>query len=112
MQVFLKSSWGVEATRRCRDLVEACLSASSTLARALSDAKTEQRFRILAPKMAWLWLSPAIARLSRSTSDLSFRAYQDDDVVDLDAADFAIVAGGQAPPRGFEGTALYDERLI
>jgi len=112
VQLFLKSSWGVEATPECRSLVEAYLSASSTLARALSDAKGRQRFRILAPQTAWRWLSPAIARLCRSTPDLSFRAYQDDDVVDLESADFAIVAGGHTPPRGFEGTALYDERLI
>jgi len=112
VQLFLKNSWGVEATPECRSLVEAYLSASSTLARALSDASGERRFRILLPKTAWLWLSPAIARLYRSTPDLSFRAYQDDDVVDLDSADFAIVASGHVPPRGFEGTALYDERLI
>ena len=33
-------------------------------------------------------------------------------MVDLDAADFAVVAGGHIPPRGFEGAPLYDERLI
>jgi LysR family glycine cleavage system transcriptional activator len=112
VQLFLKGSWGVEATPQCRVLVEAYLSASSTLARALSDASGRQRFRILLPKAAWLWLSPAIARLYRCTPELSFGAYQDDDVVDLDSADFAIVASGHVPPRGFEGTALYDERLI
>jgi LysR family transcriptional regulator, glycine cleavage system transcriptional activator len=112
VQLFLKSSWGVEATPQCRNLVEAYLSASSTLARALSDATGGQRFRILVPKTAWPWLSAALARLCRSTPDLSFRAYQDDDVVDLDSSDFAIVAGGHVPPRGFEGAALYDERLI
>ena len=112
VQLFLKSSWGVEATPQCRNLVEAYLSASSTLARALSDATGGQRFRILVPKTAWPWLSAAIARLYRSTPDLSFRAYQDDDAADLESSDFAIVAGGHAPPRGFEGTALYDERLI
>jgi LysR family transcriptional regulator, glycine cleavage system transcriptional activator len=112
VQLFLKSSWGVEATPQCRNLVEAYLSASSTLARALSDATGGQRFRILVPKTAWPWLSAAIASLSRSTPDLSFRAYQDDDVADLESSDFAIVAGGHVPPRGFEGTALYDERLI
>jgi LysR family glycine cleavage system transcriptional activator len=62
--------------------------------------------------MSWLWLSPAIARLCRLTPDLSFRAYQDDDVVDLDSSDFAIVASGHVPPPGLEGRALYDERLI
>jgi LysR family transcriptional regulator, glycine cleavage system transcriptional activator len=112
VQLFLKNSWGVEATPQCRSLVEAYLSASSTLARALSDASGEQRFRILVPKAAWLWLSPAIAGLCRSAPDLTFRAYQDDDVVDLDSSDFAIVASGHIPPPGFEGTALYDERLI
>jgi DNA-binding transcriptional LysR family regulator len=112
VQLFLKSSWGVEATPQCRNLVEAYLSASSTLARALSDATGGQRFRILVPKTAWPWLSAAIASLSRTTPDLSFRAYQDDDVADLESSDFAIVAGGHVPPRGFEGTALYDERLI
>jgi DNA-binding transcriptional LysR family regulator len=43
---------------------------------------------------------------------LSFRAYQDDVVVDLDSADFAVVASGHVPPAGFDGAALYDERLI
>jgi LysR family transcriptional regulator, glycine cleavage system transcriptional activator len=112
VQLFLKSSWGVEATPQCRNLIEAYLSASSTLARALSDASGARRLRILLPKTAWLWLSPAIARLYRCTPELSFRAYQDDDVVDLDSADFAIVASGHVAPRGFEGAALYDERLI
>jgi len=88
------------------------LSASSTLQRALNDVVRGRRFRVLLPKMAWFWLSPAIARLCRSTPDLSFRAYQDDDVVDLDASDFAIVASGHVPPAGFQGAALYDERLI
>jgi LysR family glycine cleavage system transcriptional activator len=110
--LFHKGSWGVEATPECMSLVEAYLSASSTLARALSDARARQRFRILVPRSAWRWLSPEIARLYRSTPDLSFCAYHDDDAVDLDSADFAIVAGGHVPPRGFEGTALYDERLI
>ena len=112
LQLFLKSSWGVEATPQCRGLVEAYLSASSMLAQALSDASAERRFRILLPKTAWHWLSPAIARLYRSTPDLSFRTYQDDDVVDLESADFAVVAGGHVPPPGFEGAALFDERLI
>src|ERR1700722_16563378 len=49
VQLFLRSSWGVEATPQCRNLVEAYLSASSTLARALSDATGGQRFRILVP---------------------------------------------------------------
>lgn len=110
--LFLKSRWGLEATPQCRKLIEAYLAASSTLTRALSDASAQQRFRILAPKAAWVWLSPAIARLCRSTPDLSFQTYQDDEVVDLDAADFAVVAGGHIPPRGFEGAPLYDERLI
>jgi LysR family glycine cleavage system transcriptional activator len=112
LQLFLKSSWGLEATPQCKSLVEAYLSAASTLARALSDASAARPFRILLPQTAWRWLSPAIARLYRSTPELSVRAYQDDDVVDLDSADFAIVASGHVPPRGFEGTALYDERLI
>ena len=112
LQLFLKNSWGVEATPQCQSLVEAYLSASSTLARALSEVSAERRFRILLPKSAWRWLSPAIARLYRSTPELSVRAYQDDDVADLDSADFAIVASGHLPPGGFEGTALYDERLI
>jgi len=112
MQLFLKGSWGVEATPQCLSLIEAYLSASSTLTRALSDAAGARRLRILLPKTAWLWLSPAIARLYRSTPGLSFRAYQDDDVVDLDSADFAVVASGHVPPAGFDGAALYDERLI
>lgn len=112
VQLFLKSSWGVEATPQCRNLIEAYLSASSTLARAVSDASGGQRFRILAPKTTWSWLSAAIARLCQSTPDLSFRTYQDDDAADLDSSDFAIVAGGHVPPRGLEGAALYDERLI
>jgi len=112
VQLFLKGSWGVEATPQCRSLIEAYLSASSMLTRALSDASGGRRLRVLLPKTAWLWLSPAIARLYRSTPDLSFRAYQDDDVPNLESADFAIVASGHVPPQGFEGTALYDERLI
>jgi LysR family glycine cleavage system transcriptional activator len=112
LQLFSKSSWGVEATPQCLQLIEAYLSAASTLSRAMNDVASKPRFRILLPKTAWLWLSPAIARLFRSTPELSFRAYQDDDAVDLESADFAVVAGGGASPRGFEGAALYDERLI
>ena len=112
LQLFLKSSWGVEATPQCRELVEAYLSASATLARALSEASAPRRFRILLPKTAWLWISPAITRLCRSTPQVSFGAYEDDDAVDLDAADFAIVAGGREPPKGFDATALFDERLM
>jgi LysR family glycine cleavage system transcriptional activator len=112
VQLFLKSSWGVEATPQCRSLVEAYLAASATLERALNDARRGRRFRILVPKTAWFWLSPAIARLCEYTPDLCFQAYHDDDVVDLDSSDFAIVASGHVPPHGFGGAALYDERLI
>ncbi|HLY81029.1 MAG TPA: LysR substrate-binding domain-containing protein [Caulobacteraceae bacterium] len=112
VQLFHKNSWGVEATQECRDLVEAYLSASSTLQRALNDVKRGRRLRVLLPKMAWFWLSPAITRLCRSTPDISFRAYQDDDVVDLDGSDLAIVASGHVPPAGYAGAALFDERLI
>jgi len=112
VQLFLKSSWGVEATPQCRDLVDAYLSAFSTLQRALNDVRSGRRLRVLLPKMAWFWLAPAITRLCRSTPDLSFSTYQDNDVVDLGSADFAMVAGGHVPPGGFAGTALYDERLI
>ena len=58
VQLFLKSSWGVEATPQCRSLVEAYLAASATLERALNDARRGRRFRILVPKTAWFWLSP------------------------------------------------------
>src|SRR5271170_4883592 len=61
LQLFLKNSWGVEATPQCRNLIEAYLSASATLTRALSDAAGERQFRIVLPNTAWLWLSPAIA---------------------------------------------------
>jgi LysR family glycine cleavage system transcriptional activator len=112
VQLFLKNSWGLEATPQCKTLVDAYVAASAALARALDESRGERRFRILIPKTSWAWLSPAIERLYRRQPDLSFRTYQDEDALDLEAADFAVVASGHVPPSGFEGAALYDERLI
>jgi len=112
VRLFLKNSWGFEATPQCKNLIDAYVAASAALARALDESTGERRFRILIPKMTWAWLSPAIERLYRSKPDLSFRTYQDEDAVDLESADFAVVASGHIPPSGFEGAALYDERLI
>src|SRR3984957_3975868 len=50
LQLFLKNSWGVEATPQCRNLVEAYLSSSPTLERSLDDASREGRYLILLPK--------------------------------------------------------------
>jgi LysR family transcriptional regulator, glycine cleavage system transcriptional activator len=112
MQLFVKTSLGVTPTAACQTLVEAYLSVSSTLARALVAASDGARFHVLAPLLVWTWLSPTILRLHKACPNLSFHAYRGDETVDCESADFAVVPLGPLPPTGFDGTPLYDERVI
>ncbi len=112
VQLFTRSSWGVEATPSCQGLIKAYLSASSALRRALVEASEGGRCHALIPLTVWRWLSLATSRLRGAFPDVSIHTYQDEGAVDLTRADFAILSGGHLPVAGFEATALYDERLI
>ena len=111
VQLFARSSSGVEPTATCLALVEAYLSVSSTLRRALVAAADGARFHVLAPQLVWTWFSPAIARLHQVCPNLSFRGYHADEAADLESADFAVVPAAPLP-EGFDGTPLYDECVI
>jgi LysR family transcriptional regulator, glycine cleavage system transcriptional activator len=112
VRLFVKNSFGVEPTSTCRTLVEAYRSVSLTLRRALVAASDDARFHVLAPLLVWTWFAPAIARLHQVCPNLSFRGYRADEPVELDSADFAVLALGALPPADFDGTLLYEERLI
>jgi LysR family transcriptional regulator, glycine cleavage system transcriptional activator len=111
-RLFVRTSLGAEPTAICRTLVEAYLSASSTLSRALGSASETERYQVLAPFPVWSWLSPTIARLHQACPNFSFRGYRFDEAPDLESIDFAVVPLGVHPPTGFDGAPLYDERLI
>jgi LysR family transcriptional regulator, glycine cleavage system transcriptional activator len=112
VRLFVKNSFGVEPTPTCRTLVEAYLSVSSTLRRALVAASDDARFHVAAPLLVWTWFSPVIAGLHQACPNLSFNAHRADESADLDTADFAVVPLMGAPPAGFDGTPLYEERVI
>jgi len=112
VQLFVKNSWGLAPTSACQTLVEAYLSVSSTLARAMVAASDGARFQVLVPLPAWTWLSPALLRLHRTCPNLSFRGYRADEPVDFESADFAVASLGSVAPKGFDGTPLYDEQVI
>ncbi|HEY2480995.1 MAG TPA: LysR family transcriptional regulator [Caulobacteraceae bacterium] len=106
LQLFTKAGWGLEATPGCEALIQAYLSATSTLRRALAEAAHEGRRHAVIPLGAWRWLSPAMFRLRHSFPDVSIRTFQDAD--DLATADFAILPDEHLPAAGFDSTALYD----
>jgi LysR family transcriptional regulator, glycine cleavage system transcriptional activator len=112
VQLFTRSSWGVEATPGCQGLIQAYLSASSSLRRALAEVADGGRCHALIPSTAWRWLSLTSFRQRNSTADVSLHTYPDDRPADLARADFAIVPEEHVPASGFKATALYDERLI
>lgn len=112
VQLFERTNWGVVATAATETLIHAYRSASSILSNALMEASCENIFTVLIPREMWGRMSFAITPLRRQVSSLRFSAYQDAELADFLSADFAIRPGGDRPPNGFDGSALYNERLL
>lgn len=114
-QLFNRVPGALAPTAACLELIEAYRGAAQLLGRAVEDVLRARPASITVSMpscAAAAWLSGAFGRLHARIPDAAIRTHGDGDAPDFRRIDAAIVAGGVTPPDGFEGVALFDERVF
>jgi len=114
-RLFNREPGALTPTAPCLELIEAYRSAAQVLGRAVEDMQRTRPASItvsLPTCAAAAWLSGAFSRLHTKIPDVAVRTHADGETPDFRRVDAAIVAGAVAPPEGFEGLALFDERVF
>ncbi|MGA0603192.1 LysR substrate-binding domain-containing protein [Caulobacter sp. KR2-114] len=113
--LFNREPGALTPTAACLELIEAYRGAADLLGRAVEDVQRARPASItisMPSCAAAAWLSGAFGRLQAQIPDAAVRTHADGEMPDFRRVDVAIIAGGVTPPDGFEGLALFDERVF